>query len=95
LRRQESFKVKWFLSKTNLTCCFGGQEDSSKIARFLNNSTPDSLALGGQMHQATEITRHQEGNKTRAKQPGRTRYTDLRTEFPQKQRSTSGHWWGL
>jgi len=43
------------------------------------------------MHQATEIKRHQEGNKTRAKQLGRTRYTDLRTEFQQKQRSTSEH----
>jgi len=41
------------------------------------------------MHHATELKRHQEGNKTRAKQPGRTRYTDLRTEFAQKQRSTS------
>jgi len=39
---------------------------------LLNNSTPNSSALGGQMHQATEIKRHQEGNKTRAKQPGRT-----------------------
>jgi len=27
------------------------------------------------MYQATEIKRHQEGNKTGAKQPGRTRYT--------------------
>jgi len=27
------------------------------------------------MYQATEIKRHQEGNKTRAKQRGRTRYT--------------------
>ncbi|XP_075302501.1 BDNF/NT-3 growth factors receptor-like [Opisthocomus hoazin] len=34
-----------------------------------------SLALGGQMHQATEIKRHREGNKTRAKQPRRTQYT--------------------
>jgi len=43
------------------------------------------------MHQATEIKRHQEGNKTRAKQPGMTRYTDLRTESVQKQKSASGH----
>jgi len=43
------------------------------------------------MHQATEVKRHQEGSKTRAKQPGRTRYTDRRTEFAQKQRSTSEH----
>jgi len=27
------------------------------------------------MYQATEIKRHQEGNKTGAKQPGRTQYT--------------------
>jgi len=27
------------------------------------------------MYQATEIKRNQEGNKTGAKQPGRTRYT--------------------
>jgi len=27
------------------------------------------------MHQTTEIKRHQEGNKTRAKPPGRTQYT--------------------
>jgi len=27
------------------------------------------------MYQATEIKRHQEGNKTRAKQSGMTRYT--------------------
>jgi len=43
------------------------------------------------MHQATDIKRHQEDNETGAKQPGRTRYTDLGTEFAQKQRSTSGH----
>jgi len=43
------------------------------------------------MYQATEIKSHQEGNKTGAKQPGRTRYIDLRTESAQKQRSTSGH----
>jgi len=41
------------------------------------------------MQQVTEIKRHQEGNKTRAKEPGRTR--DLRTEFAQKQSSASGH----
>jgi len=38
------------------------------------------------MHQATEIKRHQEGNETSAKQPGRTQYTDLRIEFAQKQK---------
>jgi len=54
---------------------FSGGQESSKIERFLNNSTPDSSALGGQMHQATEIKRHQESNKTKAKQAGRTRYT--------------------
>ena len=67
------------------------RQESYKIERLLNNSSPDSSALGGEMHQATEIKRHQEGNKTRAKQPGRTPCTDLRTEFGQKQRSASGH----
>jgi len=43
------------------------------------------------MHQVTEVKRHQEGNKTRAKQPGRTWYADLRTDFVQKQMSTSEH----
>ena len=46
------------------------------------------------MHQATQIKRHQEDNKTRAKQPGIQVYNgirDLRTEFVQKQRSTSRH----
>jgi len=51
------------------------RQESSKTERLLNNSTPDSSALGGQMHQATERKRHQEGNKTGAKQPGRTRDT--------------------
>jgi len=64
-------------------------QESSKIEQLLNNSTPDISALGGQINQATEIKRHQEGNKTRAKEPGRTR--DLRTEFTQKQRSSSRH----
>jgi len=67
------------------------RQESSKIERLLNNSTLDSSALGGQMYQGTEIKRHQQGNKTGAKQPGRTWYTGLRTEFAQKQRSTSGH----
>jgi len=51
------------------------RQERSKIERLLNNTTPDSSALGGQKYQATEIKRHQEGNKTRAKQPGRTQYT--------------------
>jgi len=51
------------------------RQESSKIERLLNNSTPDSSALGGQMHQATEIKKQQEANKTRSKQPGRTWYT--------------------
>jgi len=37
--------------------------------RLLNNSTPDSSALGGQMRQATEMRRHPESNKTGAKHP--------------------------
>jgi len=51
------------------------RQESSNIETLLNNSTPDSSALRGQMDQATEINRHQEGNETKAKQPGRTRYT--------------------
>jgi len=43
------------------------------------------------MHQATEIKRHQEGNKTRAKQPEGHEVPDLRTEFAQIKRSTSKH----
>jgi len=54
-----------------MTCCF--EKTGKLLERLLNNSAADSSALGGQMHQATEIKRHQEGNKTRAKQPGRTR----------------------
>jgi len=38
------------------------RQESSKIEKLLNNSTPDNSALGGQMYQATEIKRHQEGN---------------------------------
>jgi len=49
--------------------------------------------LGGQMHQATEIKRHQEGNKTEQNNLEGHGICDLRTEFAQKQRSTSGHWW--
>jgi len=45
------------------------------MERLLNNSTPDSSALGGKKHQATEIKRHQVGNTTGAKQPGRPRDT--------------------
>jgi len=47
--------------------------------------------LGEQMHQVTEIKRHQKGKKTREKLPGRTWYTDFRMEFAQKQRPISGH----
>jgi len=43
------------------------------------------------MHQATDIRRHQEGNKTRAKQPEGHDIRDLRTELAQKQRSTRKH----
>jgi len=43
------------------------------------------------MCQATEIRRHQEGNKTRAKHPEGHDIRDLRTEFAQKQRSISEH----
>jgi len=50
------------------------RQESSEIERLLNNATPDSSALGGQMYQATEIKRQQEGNKTREKQTGRTQY---------------------
>jgi len=39
------------------------------------------------MRQATEITRHQEINKTRAKQPEGHYIRDPRTEFEQKQMS--------
>jgi len=43
------------------------------------------------MHQATEIKRHQEGNKTRAKQLEGHGIRAVGTEFVRKQRSTSGH----
>ena len=43
------------------------------------------------MHQATEIRRHQEGNKARAKQHEGHDICDFRTEFAQKQRSISEH----
>jgi len=43
------------------------------------------------MRQATEIRRHQESNKTRAKQPEGHGICDPRTEFVQKQRSISKH----
>ena len=41
------------------------------------------------MRQATEIRRHQESNKTRAKQPEGHDGRDPGTEFVQKQRSIS------
>jgi len=41
------------------------------------------------MHQATEIRRHQESNKTRAKQPEGHDGRDPRTESAQKQMSIS------
>jgi len=41
------------------------------------------------MHQATEIRRHQESNKTRAKQPEGHDRRDPRTEFAQTQMSIS------
>jgi len=52
---------------------FRGGQESSKA------ETPKycylaSSASGEQMRQATERKRHQEGNETRAEQPGRTRY---------------------
>ena len=47
--------------------------------RLLNNSTPDSSALGG----------HQESNKTRAKHPEGHGIRDPGTEFAQKRRSIS------
>jgi len=43
------------------------------------------------MRPATEIRRHQESNKTRAKQPEGHDIRDLGTEFAQKQRSISEH----
>ena len=52
-------------------------------------NTPDSSALGGQVRQATEIWRHQESNKTRAKQAEGHDGHDPRTEFAQKQMSIS------
>jgi len=45
--------------------------------------------LGGQKRQATEIRRHQESNKTRAKHPEGHDIRDARTEFAQKQMSIS------
>jgi len=41
------------------------------------------------MHQATEIRRHPESNKTRAKHPEGHDLRDPRTEFAQKQMSVS------
>jgi len=43
------------------------------------------------MHQTTEIKRHRDGNKIRANNLEGHGIRDLRTEFVQKQRSTSRH----